>query len=650
MAITSLIFPSSAWLSDPGLTWTGRTAPTESGLARGAGFNQKAIALPDVPRRFWLEAGDGDFEVTVAADHADSAWIEEVEFWLEGSTVTVTETSLSARTGVEGFSCVIDASATTSDGDAELYATIRPVNGYERLIGPITIHLNYNGTISRAARYVDWSSGDDSYDGTSATYISGTTGPWKTINKAQTTAPDGAVVNVAAGTYLEDSNSGGISANDRVLTIRAADGLALGDVIVDRTSRDSPASYLQIRRRYAEFIGIAFDHARIDMIWGAYPTGVYNFVGCSFIDGNGLQGPQTSYYAPTQAGQYLFRPNEGQWNFLQDCSIANYVAAGAHIYLNTTAEVSADSLFYDTGQAGLEYNGAFGFTVSQPSEFPQRIHPETSLTVSSAVYSDPNTVITFSDTPDLAKTAETLKFLTGTLAGQEFTAVSQDNGADTITVSGDASAAVSGDTAWAWLIFHADSMQFAAGNDYENLLFQRYKATGITSQPWLFQPWTGNYVKDLAMQNCIFDQYGGGNEISQWRDEHVHIVIRNVTHTGTETTFRADSGGFALTDCLIVDSVWNTMDSTGTFPSSGITIDNNWFEAGLERGTNSDGGSVNYDSEYYPSGITKISTGSVLGYDYYNRARQGSSIVGAVALQSAPAPRTYPSNSAAYLL
>lgn len=631
MSLTDLISPSASWTANPGTSWAGRSVPTESASQIGSGWTQKVICVPDVPRKSWLTSDDGDFEITVAAEHGDSSWINEVEFWLEGTTVTVSTQSKSARTGTIGYSCVIDQSAISADGDAELYVKVRPVNGYERLIGPITFHLNYNGGTNRPNRYCDWENGDDSYDGTSATYVSGSIGPWKTLQKACLSSPDAAIVTVASGNYLEDSNTGTLPSHDSVLEFKLAPGLSLGDVVVDRSSRTSPAKFLLWRRRHIQFNNIHFNTENIDYFWGSYPGGSYNYKGCEFIDANGVTGPTTSYYVPTEAGQYLFRANEGQWNFLQDCDIQNYIAAGASMYLNTTAQTSTDSLFFDAGNALLEYNGVLNYNVSQTLKFEQRTHPETSLTITNAVYSSPNTTLTFSGSPSLVGFPETLRFLSGSLLGQEFSVVSQDDGTDTVVVAGDASAAVSGDTCWMFLIFHADSFQFSLNANYENILLQRYKAIGVTAQPWLFQPGNGNQIKDVGIQVSIFNHTGGGNEISQWQHGHVHVVMRQLTHLGTSDTFRADNLGFSLSDCVVVDSIWQEMDSTGTFPTSGVTIDNNHFIEGTERGTRSAGGSATFDTSYKPTGGVYRRSDAKIQWDAYGDEYFENSLIGAIA-------------------
>lgn len=59
--------------------------------------------------------------------------------------------------------------------------------------------------VATATRFVDTINGNDSWTGTSATFVSGTTGPWKTLDKARATAAAGAVVQVAPGWYQAPS-------------------------------------------------------------------------------------------------------------------------------------------------------------------------------------------------------------------------------------------------------------------------------------------------------------------------------------------------------------------------------------------------------------------------------------------------------------
>jgi hypothetical protein len=53
-----------------------------------------------------------------------------------------------------------------------------------------------------ADRFIDPVNGDDTYDGTSATFTSGTTGPWKTISRAIALAINGMTIQIAPGWLL----------------------------------------------------------------------------------------------------------------------------------------------------------------------------------------------------------------------------------------------------------------------------------------------------------------------------------------------------------------------------------------------------------------------------------------------------------------
>lgn len=67
------------------------------------------------------------------------------------------------------------------------------------------VSLNTTELVSAAPDtvYVNGTSGNDDYDGTSPEYMGGTVGPKKTINNAIDQVADDGTVNVAEGTYTE---------------------------------------------------------------------------------------------------------------------------------------------------------------------------------------------------------------------------------------------------------------------------------------------------------------------------------------------------------------------------------------------------------------------------------------------------------------
>ena len=65
------------------------------------------------------------------------------------------------------------------------------------------LFLCAGGSALNAANLYVSTAGDDTYDGTSATFVSGTTGPKKTVNAAMAIASAGDVINIANGVYSE---------------------------------------------------------------------------------------------------------------------------------------------------------------------------------------------------------------------------------------------------------------------------------------------------------------------------------------------------------------------------------------------------------------------------------------------------------------
>lgn len=225
--------PGASW--DGTTSWQSRAIPAAAPGLQGSGWPHKAIgAFNRAPHMWW----DADFNVVVGAEHGDDEWIEEVTFWLEGNTATVNTVTKDTETGDIGFVVTIQPPSGT-DGDAELYAIIKPVNGYQRRIGPLPVVLNKGGSISRQVRYISPSGDDDNGLGTQGA-------PWRSVHKACTAAPDGAIVETAAGPYplspyLEDDNTGTNNQNARLIEFRPASGLDPDDVWISRTSRVSPS-------------------------------------------------------------------------------------------------------------------------------------------------------------------------------------------------------------------------------------------------------------------------------------------------------------------------------------------------------------------------------------------------------------------------
>lgn len=486
MATTDLISPGASW---NGTAESGGSPPTENPSVIGAGWTGKAICAPDCGNYFWLESADDDYEITVACEHGDDSWIGDVSFWLEGTTVTVSTQTKSARTGVIGFSCVIDKSAIEAlgiDGDAHLYVTARPVNGYERLIGPIKLHLNYNGTISRAVVTVKASGGD-----------------YTNIHAALQGAASGSIVKVDAGTWLwDEADSGTTRDNARSITVQPADGLSAGDVIISKTTRTSPNTYIRPRSIRTTWRNIHFDMGKISHIYPAYFTDKlpeHNFIGCDFTDTNGVDGGDYGYHSSEYAA-YFFRAADGGSAYCDTCTFATTNTSGARLYLNCSGEFSWDCVSFVATTTQPQWIAILCTEFEQTAQHPQRCHASNTVTVGSATYNSGTnrTTIVLADSPTVDTFSDTARFMivdtSSTVSpGTKFPTVSQSNTTKEIIVTGDASALSPGDLVWTYIIAHADAFQFLGSSSqtsgtYENIIAQRYRATGPYIQPTFWQP------------------------------------------------------------------------------------------------------------------------------------------------------------------
>lgn len=615
------IAPSESW--DGTTSWGGRTIPTESGTVHGSGWTQQAIGnFDEAPYQWW----DADFDVSVVAGTGDAEDIDHVEFWLEGSTATVSSRSVNARTGSVGFTVTVQPPAGT-DGDAELYATIVPVNGYERLVGPIRMIFNKGASITRTVKTVKTSGGD-----------------YTSIVTAANAASDGWIIKVDAGTWTEDSTGTVGATLSRGYEVRPADGLSAGDVVVTRSSR---ASLRGFPRTIGIYRDIEFDTEACQVFYDG-PNRV--FIGCLFNDPNGINPGSRYRWNAAEAPTTFFRGNESQKTWAIDCEFNTLISSGAQFYRNCTINYSGDSITIRNEGVSHSNTTVLGVSANQNWGIcALRMHDETSLTVATATYDGGTgrTTITLSGSPTLDDVAapgdsdKSLYFLTGALAGQQFPLYSQTDATDTIVVTGDASSASASDTCWSGHGFHVDSLQWfgAAGTfTYENTVVQRYKAVGIEHQPFFMQTYPGTAtILDTLFQLCIMDHQGDYPPYSQVQNAVTHWVVDQCTHVGCPVSIRDDSAGYATTDCVLRNSIFESVivGSGGSLPS-GLDFDANWFETGTQRGTNSGGGSsANLNATTYRpnsgSGVVGIAVSPVLQFDYYGDPFGDSLTAGAVA-------------------
>lgn len=553
-------FASAIQVMWPGASWNGTvgsggTAPAESTTIRGSGFVQRPIANFDEPPQTYLASSDK--ALTVVCDHADDSWIDHVEFWCEGRSTTVYQPSESPRTGALGFVCTLQDSAFSAAGTAQVYAYVRPFNGFERRIGPITVHRYTDA--QRAVRYLS-PTGSDSNDG----LTSGT--PWASCVKAQVAAPDGAIVYMAAGTYLEDSNNGTKFHNLRPIEFRRAPGVAAGAVIYSRSVRHD--SYQDMRCDHVIFKGIRWDMGQIMSIWGG---NTLTFDDCDLVDPAGAAGAFDTWpgIGQVQVGrrnnydvvQTTFRDYEGQFVSLLGSRFDAVMSTGLSLIRDSTLQVAGDVNFIDNGITVINSSAA-----AAPQNLHGRLHLADTVTVASVSYaagvqndmdghSVPGlTTITWNETTSYNAVSspgiplQNCQFLSGSLAGQEFNVRSQTTGG-IIVLYGDCRAISVGDSARAYGVWHTDTIQTpnqAETNPISvptNIIFQRYRSTGPLQVLWQCGQYTGQGTVTtsgdtvtcssdhrLAVNDVVW--VAGGPAVGQSR------VVVEVTST---TTARMDS-------------------------------------------------------------------------------------------------------------
>lgn len=476
------------------------TVPTESAVVYGSGCTQKVIAAFDEHPYIWIETST--HYITVAGAVADRGWIAYVDFWLNGNVVRVSAQAKNSRTGGMGF-CVNPLTGAGADGDYTLYARVVPTNGYERLIS-IPITLNSNGTIVRAERYINYSTGNDS---TGNGLTAGT--PWKTFLKATLSAPSGAIVYFEPSqTYTEDSNTGTVNSNSRLIEFRPRGGS--GRATITRTTRITPTSTWTPRCNKVRYNAVDFDLAKIPAFQASGTNNYLIAVDCTFIDSNGVTGPTYGYTTTADASGNLEIAQTvfGQSNtkmYICESTFSGVCSVGAVMLRNCTLTYSWDAVAF-TSNALMGGSSIWNTTGTQSGQFKNRLSVPNTLTVATvSAYDSANnrTTITWSGSPKLAAVsnasnalaitaAATMSVLTGAKAATDGYILTQTDATDTTVLVGNFSTMVPGDTAWVWQVAHADTFQVignttSASANIENIYVQRYSAGGTDNQPILAQ-------------------------------------------------------------------------------------------------------------------------------------------------------------------
>lgn len=597
------IAPGGSW--DGTITWGGRSVPSASGTPYGSGWTQSTIAgFDEAPYQWW----DADFDVTVLADHGDGDWIDHVEFWLEGATATVSSVTKNSRTGGIGFVCTISPPAGT-DGNAELYATVVPVNGYERVIGPLKMVFNKGASITRTVKTVKTSGGD-----------------YTTIRQAVDAASDGWIIKVDAGTWSDDTAAASFTAFTYGVEVRAADGLSAGDVVIARSSRNA---WRSVKRTPIVFRTLKWDAANITQIYDPYYA---TFIDCAFEDSNGVT-PQPGYRYPLSSTTF-FRPNDGQHHSLIDCTLAQPNTSAPDLMRGCSMQCSHDAwAAVKSGDVRLDCD------VTVPlGRYGDRQHDESTVTVSTSTYDGGTgrTTITWADTPTL-ETMTTASggrlFVDDGAGGWTDTAVvySQTPGSYQTVVVGDYTTEASvGVVCWVANTAHVDTMQTFPGLTTSNVVAQRYRCISAGDpQPIFFQAGSGFETKDVAIQVCIFD----ADSQSQWQHGVTNVVMRQTTHVNSNLLGRNDMGGWSLSDNVVVGCLFESCGNDAAFGSGGVTFTTNHFITGTAFGTDTSTGDPLIDSGYRPqsgSDLLGRLSNPIIPWDAYGDPYGESAAVGAV--------------------
>jgi len=156
----------------------------------------------------------------------------------------------------------------------------------------------------------------------------------------------------------------------------------------------------------------------------------------------------------------------------------------------------------------------------------------------------------------------------------------------------------------------------------------------------------GNSIKDVLIENCIFDTLATPDYQGQWQVGAINATMVHSTMTGPtggtsgQTLLTQSSAGFGLQDWQARNCLFRSMDGVGGgFPASGgYTIDVNHFSQGTARGTNTTTGAPAFaatgsvTSSYYPTAAAVGTCAAVyLPYDRLGNVRSVGSKVGASA-------------------
>lgn len=329
----------------PGSGFGGPT-PQPPKIGVGPGENAMAIACwTSVP----YQAFESTLNVGVLAFHRNG--IERVEFSLDGGPwLPIFEMSENPATGVWEYWCQVNAEQL-SDGAREVRAIAYPVLGVPRVLDPLVLYANANGTCDGGTLHVDTNIGDDvGGDGSSGK-------PYKTISKAlyrcwlnAETYNGGRIVLVSAGEYPLDDPGQSVN-NSRYITIEPSEGLSKVDITIRPPTR-------KLQRPHAallKFRDLTFDFSLIAQIYkedGAH----HWYDDCVWLQSEGwsaIYAGQTYPVRNAAGGLYVTNCEANEMlygfsgcNLVRNCScyrIAGDSYANSKCVVNCVADTLADA-------------------------------------------------------------------------------------------------------------------------------------------------------------------------------------------------------------------------------------------------------------------------------------------------------------------
>lgn len=535
------IRPAQSW--DGTLDWAGRAPPSPTGSIAQHEAVPPSLAFCVPPHG----VANPRTLVGVVGDSHELTGISHVEFWCEGSVVSVTDVSRHGDPEVVAYWIEVDTSSPDVNiGTAEIYATARTASGRVRTIGPVRIDT-YSPT-AQASR---------------PRFLLSEFGDFDSLNSALCYAPSGAIIEMDAGDYLYGTAPLN-NHNEKLIELQPRPGVGRGEIVFHNRGGNR-TDLTRLRAQRFSIREATFELDDVSIFYGM-PEAVQIVQDCDLTDRRGLTGPPQGYAivdGQIEAWQQVWRTFDDQRTCFIGCQFSNYCTAGGWLYVDCDLSASADLLAFGGWQDGAAVIDTRGV---QPCEFKQRLHAAASLSVVSATF-DPaenETRIIVDANGSIANRSwhdefARVEVISGVLNGSASLLVGQSDSLRTVVASGDLSALNPGDAIWTYTIWHADSLQvLQSESPLENVVISGYEAIGLTSQPMLIQPGPAGYLSGLAIQRSNFVMTGGGPYLGQIQGFTQGLVIRQSNILGTKLVLRTDAAGFGLRDCLFVDSVFKS--------------------------------------------------------------------------------------------